>query len=48
MKMIVIIPLGGVGSRFKNKQFQEPKALISVAGRPILFWLLDHLKLDAK
>ena len=44
--MIVIIPLGGMGERFKNCGYKKPKPLINVMGKPILFWLLDNLKLD--
>lgn len=47
--MILLIPLGGLGNRFKNLGYTEPKALIKVEGRPILFHLLDNInysKLD--
>ena len=39
--MIVIIPLGGIGSRFKENGYKEPKALIKIFGKPIIFYLLD-------
>lgn len=41
--MIIIIPLGGIGERFKNNGYSYPKALIKVFGRPILYYLLDNL-----
>lgn len=41
--MIIIIPLGGSGLRFKNFNYRLPKPLISVLGKPIIFWLLDNL-----
>lgn len=41
--MIVLIPLGGIGVRFSQNGYTSPKALIPVMGKPILFWLLDHL-----
>ena len=41
--MIIIIPLGGIGDRFKKNGYKYPKALINVLGKPILFWLLDSL-----
>jgi capsule biosynthesis phosphatase len=44
--MIVIIPLGGIGERFKNNGYKKPKALINIFGKPILFYLLDTLNLD--
>jgi HAD superfamily hydrolase (TIGR01509 family) len=43
--MIVLIPLGGTGQRFK-KDYIEPKALIKVEDKPIIFWLLDNLNLS--
>tara|TARA_Y100001958_G_C21219611_1_gene545002 strand:+ start:68 stop:1699 length:1632 start_codon:yes stop_codon:yes gene_type:complete len=41
--MIVIIPLGGIGTRFKDDGYQTPKALIDVLGIPIISYLLDNL-----
>ena len=35
--MIVVIPLGGIGSRYKENGYTKPKALIKVFGQPILF-----------
>ena len=43
--MIIFIPLGGLGERFKKHNYQKPKALISVFGKPILFYLLDNLQI---
>ena len=44
--MILIIPIGGIGNRFKIEGFIEPKALIQVLNKPIIFYLLDNLNLD--
>lgn len=41
--MILLIPLGGVGARFSQHGYKQPKALIQVMGKPILYWLLDNL-----
>jgi capsule biosynthesis phosphatase len=41
--MIIVIPLGGIGQRFKTNGYKEPKALIKVFGKPILYYLLDNL-----
>ncbi len=41
--MILIIPLGGTGERFKKQGYSYPKALVPVDGKPILYWLLDNL-----
>ena len=43
--MIVIIPLGGTGERFKKLGYTNPKALIEVEQTPILFHLLDKTNL---
>lgn len=44
--MILIIPLGGTGKRFKELGYKKPKPLINVMGKPIIFWLLDNLNLE--
>ena len=41
--MIILIPLGGTGERFKKNGYKEPKALIKVFGKPIINYLLDSL-----
>lgn len=41
--MIILIPLGGVGARFSQLGYKQPKALIKVMGKSILFWLIDNL-----
>jgi capsule biosynthesis phosphatase len=43
--MIIIIPIGGTGSRYKKNGYNRPKALIKVFGKPILFWLLETLNI---
>ena len=45
--MIVLIPLGGLGTRFKKLGYKLPKPLINVMGKPILFWLIDNLELSS-
>lgn len=44
--MIIIIPIGGTGERFKEKGYKKPKALINVYGKPIISYLLDNLNID--
>lgn len=41
--MIILIPLGGTGERFKENGYLIPKALIKVFGKPIIQWVLDSL-----
>jgi capsule biosynthesis phosphatase len=43
--MIIIIPLGGIGERFKKHGYKKPKALVNIFGKPILYYLLDNLNL---
>ena len=44
--MIVIIPIGGIGTRFKENGYKKPKALINIFGKPIISYLLDNLNTD--
>jgi capsule biosynthesis phosphatase len=43
--MIILIPLGGTGERFKKNGYKEPKALIKVFGKSIINYLLDSLNI---
>jgi beta-phosphoglucomutase-like phosphatase (HAD superfamily)/NDP-sugar pyrophosphorylase family protein len=46
--MIITIPLGGIGKRFKNSKYgNTPKALIKVKGLCILYYLLDNLNSES-
>ena len=44
--MIVLIPIGGIGQRFKDSGYELPKALVEVDGKRILSHLLDNLAVD--
>ena len=44
--MIIIIPLGGIGQRFKDCGYKYPKPLINVMGKHIIHWLLDNLNFN--
>ena len=44
--MIIIIPIGGIGQRFKKKGYKLPKALIKVNNKEIIFHLIDNLKIE--
>jgi len=43
--MIILIPLGGTGERFKINNYKKPKSLIKVFGKPIINYILDNLNL---
>lgn len=42
-KAYVVIPLGGIGDRFRKAGYVEPKPFVRAAGKCILKWLLDSL-----
>tara|TARA_B100000902_G_C27309225_1_gene917351 strand:+ start:549 stop:2453 length:1905 start_codon:yes stop_codon:yes gene_type:complete len=44
--MIILIPLGGLGTRFTKAGYNLPKPLINVMGKPIIFWLIDNLNIN--
>jgi capsule biosynthesis phosphatase len=44
--MNIIIPIGGVGQRFKDEGYDMPKPLINVLGKPMIYKVIDSLKLD--
>lgn len=41
----VIFPMAGLGERFEKEGYGKPKPLVHVLGKPIIFWLLENLKL---
>jgi capsule biosynthesis phosphatase len=43
--MNIIIPLGGLGQRFKEDGYTKPKPLINIFGKEMIFHLIDNLKL---
>lgn len=44
--MIILIPLGGTGERFKDNNYKSPKALINIFGKHIIYYLLDSLDMS--
>jgi len=41
--MIVIMPMAGRGSRFKNEGYKTPKPFIQVANKPMFIWSIESL-----
>lgn len=41
--MNIIIPLGGKGERFAKDGYSNPKPLVDVLNKPMIFWVLDNL-----
>jgi capsule biosynthesis phosphatase len=48
MDKIILIPIGGVGSRFKQNNYKKPKALVNIFGKPLIYYLLSNLTLDSR
>lgn len=45
--MNIIIPLGGLGERFKQDGYILPKPLVNILGSPMIFHVLDNLVIDS-
>lgn len=44
--MNIIIPLGGIGKRYSDHGYLQPKPLVKIFGKPILYWLIDSLNIE--
>ena len=44
--MNIIIPLGGLGERFKKEGYIEPKPMIKILGKEMILYVVENLKLD--
>jgi len=44
--MNIIIPIGGIGQRFKDEGYDMPKPLISVLGKPMIYQVINSLQLE--
>ena len=45
--MNIIIPIGGIGQRFKDEGYDMPKPLINVLGKPMIYKVIDNLKIES-
>jgi len=45
--MNIIIPLCGNGVRFSELGYKTPKPLIKCLGKPIIYWVIDNLKIES-
>ena len=43
--LTVMIPLGGIGSRFQKEGYTNPKPFVSALGKPMILWVIDSLLL---
>lgn len=46
--MNIIIPLGGLGKRFADEGFTDPKPLIAIEGIPMILWAINSLGIKGK
>ncbi len=46
--MNVLIPMAGLGQRFADAGYKDPKPLISVLGKPMIELVIENLNLDAQ
>ena len=44
--MNIIIPIGGIGQRFKDEGYDMPKPLINVLGKPMIYNVINSLKIE--
>jgi len=42
--MNIIIPIGGVGQRFKDEGYDMPKPLVNVLGKPMIYKVIENIK----
>jgi NDP-sugar pyrophosphorylase family protein len=45
-RLNIVMPMAGLGSRFRQAGFQVPKPLIDVRGRPMYAWATESLPLE--
>ncbi len=45
-KLNIVMPMAGLGSRFRDAGFGKPKPLIEVRGRPMYAWATESLPLE--
>jgi NDP-sugar pyrophosphorylase family protein len=45
-RMNIVMPMAGLGSRFREAGFKVPKPLIDVRGRPMYAWATESLPLE--
>src|ERR1041384_6481458 len=45
-KLNIVMPMAGLGSRFREAGFKLPKPLIDVEGRPMYAWATESLPLE--
>jgi len=44
--MNIIIPIGGVGQRFKDEGYDMPKPLVNVLGKPMIYKVIENINIS--
>lgn len=44
--MIIFLPIGGIGKRFKENGYTKPKTLINIYGKPIISYILENINFN--
>jgi dTDP-glucose pyrophosphorylase len=42
----ILLPMGGLGTRFQRAGYRFPKPLVNIAGRAMILWVLDNLSVN--
>ena len=42
----VMIPLGGLGSRFSKEGYYRPKPFVKVLGKEMILWIIENLNVN--
>jgi len=46
--MNIIIPIGGVGQRFKDEGYDMPKPLVNVLGKPMIYKVIENINISSE
>lgn len=46
--MNIIIPIGGVGQRFKDEGYDMPKPLVNVLGKPMIYKVIENINTSSE
>ncbi len=47
-KLQIVIPMAGLGQRFKAAGYKEPKPLIKIMNKPMIQWVVENIRLSKK
>jgi HAD superfamily hydrolase (TIGR01509 family) len=43
MEVTILIPMAGMGSRFRDVGFLQPKPVIDIGGKPMIMWVVENI-----